>query len=102
MAANENALTQPKFELGISHTQCVSGKLDHKTDFQKNCWKKINYFPGEGGGGGGTPPWKIPLKYFFFVKPSLTKCFEYFSSLAFSLSLGLQHHIGFSKVLSGK
>ena len=25
-----------------------------------------------------------------------------FSSLAFSLSLGLQHHIGFSKVLSGK
>ena len=34
------------------HTQCVSGRLDHKTDFFKNCWKKINYFPREGGGGG--------------------------------------------------
>ena len=42
------------------HTQCVSGRLDHKTDFLKNCWKKINYFPREGG--GGTPPWKIPWK----------------------------------------
>ena len=34
------------------HTQCVSGRLDHKTDFFLNCWKKINYFPREGGGGG--------------------------------------------------
>ena len=24
-------------------------------------------------GGGGTPPWKIPWKYFFFWKPSLTE-----------------------------
>ena len=38
------------------HTQCVSRRLD-KTDFLKNCWKKINYFPREVGRGG----WRVPL-----------------------------------------
>ena len=34
------------------HTKRVSGRLDHKTKKLKNCWKKNNYFPCEGGGGG--------------------------------------------------
>ena len=37
------------------NTQCVSGRLDHKTDFLKNCWKQINYFPREGAWGLGVP-----------------------------------------------
>ena len=33
MTANENALTQPKFVLGINwyHTRCVAGQIDHNT-----------------------------------------------------------------------
>ena len=46
MAANENALTLPKFELGI-------------TGIIQNCWKKINYFPQEGGVGGMENSMKI-------------------------------------------
>ena len=51
MAANENALTQPKFELGIvvSYKMCFRAILPQKQNL-KNCWKKINYFPREGGG----------------------------------------------------
>ena len=52
MTANENAITQPKFELGITGIiqKCVSELLDHKTEKLENCWKKINFFPQEGGG----------------------------------------------------
>ena len=62
MAANENALTQPKFELGISGIihNVFQGDQNKKRIFLKIVGKKINYFPREGDGGGGTPPWKIP------------------------------------------
>ena len=56
MAANENALTQPKFELGI--TGIIQNVFQgDKTTKQKtkNCWEKINYFPREGGRVGGLP-----------------------------------------------
>ena len=36
------------------HTQRVSGRLDIKKDFKKNCWKQINYFHGIFH--GGVPP----------------------------------------------
>ena len=51
------------------HTQCVSGRLDHKTDFLKNCWKKINYFPREGGSGGWGvyPSMKNSMEIIFFL-----------------------------------
>ena len=67
MAANENVLTQPKFEPGITGTRCVSGRFDHKTKkmkkFTKFTKKKI-LFSMRGGAwvGGGSPPWKIPWK----------------------------------------
>ena len=63
MAANENALTQPKFELRICGIiqDVFQGDYTTKQKFEK-LWGKINYFPREGGGGGGTPPWKIPWK----------------------------------------
>ena len=50
MAANENALTQPTFELGISGIIHNVFQSDYtiKQIFKKNCWQKINYFPREG------------------------------------------------------
>ena len=51
------------------HTQCVSERLDHKTKNVKNCWKKINYFPLEKGGG-------VLLHGIIFFNPSLCKCYE--------------------------
>ena len=62
MAANENALTQPKFELGITGIKHNVFQMDYTTKqiFFK-LLEKNYYFPREGGGGGGgTPPWKIP------------------------------------------
>ena len=46
MAANENALTQPKFELGNTGIKqnVFLGVLTTKQKIE-NCWKKINYFP---------------------------------------------------------
>ena len=56
MAANENSLTQQKFDIQWYqwyHIQCVSGRLDHKTDFLKNVGKKLIIFHGRGRGGDG-------------------------------------------------
>ena len=50
MAANENVLTQRKFELG---TKCVSGRKEHKR-------KKIKIIGQKLIMGGGTHQWKIP------------------------------------------
>ena len=49
MAANENALTQSKFELGITGIIHNVFQGDY-TKNNENCWKKFNYFPREGGG----------------------------------------------------
>ena len=60
MAANENALTQ----LGITGIiQNVTGRLDHKTKQNKNCWKTINYFPWE---GGRYPSHEYSMIFYFF------------------------------------
>ena len=52
MDANENALTQPKFELWIcGFIQSVfQGDYTTKQKFKKIVGRKINYFPREGGG----------------------------------------------------
>ena len=56
VAANENALTQPKYELGICGIIQNVFQGDYTTKQKlKNCWEKNNYFPREGGGGGGIP-----------------------------------------------
>ena len=62
MAANENALTQPKFELGITGIihNLFQGDYTTKQIFKKIIGKKLIIFHGRGAGGGGTPPWKIP------------------------------------------
>ena len=59
MAANENALTQPKFELGIYGIIHNVFQADQTTKqiFKRVVGKKIIIFHGN---GGGTPPWKIP------------------------------------------
>ena len=56
MAANENALTQPKFELGITGiiNNVFQGDQTTKQIFLK-LLEKIDYFPREGG-------WEIPWK----------------------------------------
>ena len=52
MPANENTLTQPKVELGICGIIQDVFQGDYTTQKKlKNCWKKINYFPRDGGGG---------------------------------------------------
>ena len=62
MAANDNALNQQKLELVITGIIQNVFQANYTTNKKlKHCWKKINYFPREGG-GGGTPPWKIPWK----------------------------------------
>ena len=65
MAANENDLTQPKFELGIKGIihDVFQGDQTTKQTKTKNRWKKINYFPRE-----GNPSMEIIN---FFLKPSL-------------------------------
>ena len=61
IAADENAVTQPKFELGIfGIIQNVFNGDKTKKQKLKKLLENINYFLREGGGGGGTPPWKIP------------------------------------------
>ena len=57
MAANENALTQPKFELGITGIihNVFQGDQTTKQIFKKNLGK-IDYFSREGGGGGEGYP----------------------------------------------
>ena len=49
------------------HTQCVSGRLDHKTDLKKNCWKKLIIFHGRGA-GGGYPSMENSMEIIFFFK----------------------------------
>ena len=49
MAANENALTQPKCEPGINGIIQNVFQGDKTTKQKmKSCWKTINYFPREG------------------------------------------------------
>ena len=58
-ATNENALTQPKFEIGITGIIQNVFQGDYTTKQKQTIvGKQINYFPREGA--GGTPPWKIP------------------------------------------
>ena len=47
------------------HTKCVSWRLEHKTKIWRIVRKLLIIFHGRGSGGGGTPPWKIPWKYFY-------------------------------------
>ena len=54
MAANENALTQPKFELGISGIihNVFQGDYTTKQIFKKIVEQKLIIFHGRGAGGG--------------------------------------------------
>ena len=47
MDANENALTQPTFEPGITGIiqNVFRGNKTTNKQKMKNCWKKINHFP---------------------------------------------------------
>ena len=59
--ANENALTQPKFVLGITviMQNVFQGDKTTKQIFLKIVGKNQLFSTG-GAGGGGSPPWKIP------------------------------------------
>ena len=46
---DENALTQTKFELGITGIIQNVFQSDYTTKWKKNCWKLIIAFPEEGG-----------------------------------------------------
>ena len=62
MAANENVLTQPKFELGITGIiQMCFRAIRPQNKKNEKLLEKL--FSTEGG--GGTPPWKFHENIFF-------------------------------------
>ena len=64
--------TPPPPQIPLTHTQWAKswGFVEFKmaanentrpqNNKKTNCLKKFNYFPQEGGRGGGTSQWKIP------------------------------------------
>ena len=70
MAANENALTQPKFELRISGIIHNVFQGDQTTKF---VWKQIDYFPREGGVGGGYPSMENSMEIIIFFFETFPK-----------------------------
>ena len=67
MPANENALTQPKFELGISGIihNVFQGDWTKKQIFKKIVGQKLIIFHGRGA-GGGDPSMENSMKKIFF------------------------------------